>query len=170
MVKKVIVGFGLVLLLVGCTQLGPSKPKDYSLELTAAEQLYRGGNTEEAKKAYAKIYEKDHRVVQASYRLGTIAFKQGNYEEAQKFFAQAVNVEPRFEKAQYNLAVTHLILAENHFKYFVATASENTDIDKVGQLLQAIDKFGGEKPMQGSRGTSSLERISSELQQGLNEP
>lgn len=152
-----------VLFLAGCTQFGASGPKDYSPELVAAEKIYQSGNIEAAKKSFEAILEKDEKVFQASYRLGTIAFKQNRYEDAQNYFLLAVNVEPRFEKAQYNLAVTHLILAQNHFKYFVATASENTDIDKVSKLLVEIDKFAGGTEKTKINEPSSLERISSEL-------
>lgn len=162
--------FSTLVLFCGCSTIGSDASKENNAELEAAEKIYQSGNIEEAKKAYENIVNKDNKAVQANYRLGNIAFKQSRYEDAEKYFTQAVNVAPRFEKAHYNLAVTHLILAENHFKYFVATASENTDIEKVGKIIADIDRFSFGSENAKSKPQSSLEKISGELKgQGVGE-
>lgn len=153
--RKVVVTFGMLTVVVGLGLSGCStltkdrfgketsreKMEKTSTKIAEASNQYRSGNLDGAEALYLDIIKDDPKNAEAFYRLGNIAFKRGQYQAASGYFARAIDNLPRNAKAHYNLAVTYLTLAEQHFKYYTATAPENTDVANVSDILRDIFEF-----------------------------
>lgn len=149
---KKVIAMMLLLGLSACTVLGNSKNDAssalYEQQEKAAEQAYTDGNYEFAEKLFKEVLVLNPKSLIAIYRLGTLAYRKGEFEKAAAFFESVIEVNPRNSKAHFNLATIRLMQAENHFKYYVATADPKADIDKVSGLIGAIEEFASSEKKQ----------------------
>lgn len=143
----------------------PAKPAKLQEELETlqnlqakADNLYKSGNFNLAEQQYMEVLQADAKNAAALYRLGNIAFKRGDLVKAADYFSRTVELAPRNQKAHYNLAITHLTLSEQHFKYYSSMVDEDVDLTKVSQILRNIYEFavGGRVTSE----TASKSRIS----------
>lgn len=109
--------------------------------LADAERLYGTGNVEEAERLLIKAKEINPNDAQIVYRLGTIAFKKGDQDLAASYFVKAIEINPRNSKAHFNLATIRLMQAESHFKYYIATTDPKADIERLSDLMGAIEQY-----------------------------
>lgn len=145
------VRFWLVLSLVciSACSLSPESSDSAVVSVDAdvqqAEKIYADGNLELAEGMMNAVLKKDPEHPQALYRLGTISFKKGDVERAAVLFEKSLKSDPRNAKAQFNLATIRLQQAEEHFKFYVATADPKTDISRISTLLGAIEEYAVEQ-------------------------
>lgn len=111
----------------------------------AAESDYTAGNLNEAEKKFNKALSLNPTNSQVLYRLGTISFRKEDMSTAARYFEESVKYDPRSPKAHFNLATIRLMQAENHFKYYIATADPKTDIEGLSRLIGAIEEYASDK-------------------------
>lgn len=134
-------------LLSGCSVLGgngASDEVDYAhLDKTiiAAEQAYSAGNFDEAERLFKEASSLNPASSQATYRLGTIAYRRNELANAAEYFEKTIKIDPRLSKAHFNLATIRLMQAQSHFKYYIATVDPKTDIERLSGLIGAIEEY-----------------------------
>ena len=114
--------------------------------LREADDFYRAGNLSSAEDKYLAVLELDAKQPRALYRMGNIAFKQAQYEKARDYFSRTVDADPGNSKAHYNLAVTHITLAQEDFRAYVAGEPDNIHRPQIETLMRRIDEFAQDKP------------------------
>lgn len=148
----------LIIFLSGCASLHftPARQKTstgntYAAEripalLNEADDFYRADNLSLAEDKYLSVIELDAKQPRALYRLGNITFKLAQYEKARDYFSRTVDADPGNSKAHYNLAVTHITLAQENFKAYIAGEPNNAHRPQIETLMRHIDEFAQEKP------------------------
>ncbi len=110
--------------------------------LAQAERFYRDTKMDEAEAIFLQVLEEySDEDEHALYRLGNIKFFKGDYEQSIAYFSKVILLNPKNAKAHYNLGTIYLIYAEEHMKYFTATAPESLDSRGVNDLLADLAKF-----------------------------
>lgn len=135
----------LLFFLSGCALLGSEsnlkQTVDFENKLRAAEEAYASGDFSLAQKLFLETSKINPQDASSFYRLGTIAYRDGDTKKAANYFETAVELDPRNSKAQFNLATIRLMQAENHFKYYIATADPKVDIESLSTLIGAIEEY-----------------------------
>ncbi|MCG8314434.1 MAG: tetratricopeptide repeat protein [Pseudomonadales bacterium] len=142
--------FGILILaltITGCQSTkvihGDEIPIELKVEhlLTKAEAEYKAGELKEAELLFKEVLKLDGKDEQALYRLGNIAFRKGDQKSSAQYFTKVVAINPKNAKAHYNLGTIHLMYAEEHMKFFTATAPRDFDISGVSTLLGQLNEF-----------------------------
>jgi len=138
--------------------------KTASLELAKqGEAAYQSEELEKAKEFYRQSAALNGDIPMVHYRLGNIAFKQKDYVAAEKSFNEVIRLSPRQSKAYYNLAVIHLMKAEENFKYFTASSAEDKPVEpKVIKIISDIEGFASVQPA-AQHEANPLERLAESL-------
>ncbi len=136
----------VILLLAGCSLVGQRHSNDadavlFENKMNAAEQSYSSGNFESAEKLFEEANKLNPNNVQVIYRLGTISYRKGDTAKAAKYFDDVIKIDPRNSKAHFNLATIRLMQAESHFKYYIATVDPKADIERLSELIGAIEEY-----------------------------
>lgn len=153
-------------MLTGCQALNLSKDTEPPGFLQAesflkkGEHAYKAGELEKAEAHFLQALKFDPKSEQALYRLGNISFRKKDLKRAGEYFSKVVSLNPKNSKAHYNLGTIHLILAEEHMKFFAATISRDYDLTKVSKLLGDLSEFSSasRKPM-GAKKVQSNENL-----------
>lgn len=129
--------------------------------LIKGEKLYRAGDLVAAQEAFKQVLEISPSEEQALYRLGNIYFLQKDFTQSANYFAASISVNPKNSKAHYNLGTIFLMRAEEHMKFFAATAPEGVDISRVSRLLADLSEFaeGGQDQAQLSQQNTNLDKL-----------
>lgn len=135
----------------GCQSLSLKDEKELP-EFVKVEQLvskgeaaYQNGKLDVAENLFIEASKLDPTDEQSNYRLGNIYFKKGGFKKSAQYFSKVVAINPQNAKAHYNLGTIHLMFAENHMKFFTATAPRDFDISEVSKLLGDLDEFSSKK-------------------------
>ena len=174
---KKIVGSLLFLVLISGCQTAPQGfkrsgevPKFVQLEqvLNEAESAYRLGKYDKAEELFSKAIEIQPNSEQANYRLGSLNFKKKNLKKSAQYFSKVVLVNPKNAKAHYNLGTIHLMFAEEHMRFFAATAPRDFDISKVSTLLGDLNKFSSRDDQKKAKKFSSVSTGTDKLDKLVN--
>jgi len=138
--------------------------------LNEADDFYRAGNLPAAEDKYLAVIELDAKQPRALYRLGNITFKQAQYEKARDYFSRTVDADPGNSKAHYNLAVTHITLAQEDFKAYIAGEPNNAHRPQIETLMHHIDEFGQDKPSDATLPSPAVQSSNSASGEMLNKP
>ena len=137
-------------------------------QLDEADVLYRQGNLEAAAGIYKSLLKSESGNAIAYYRLGNIAFRGKQLKRASFYFQKALELQPDNDRAHYNLAVTHLSMAERHFKFYTANLPASSDVSQMTQILSAIAKFSGEGQADSdTAGQSEIDKVLNQLSDGF---
>lgn len=117
------------------------KSIEFDAKFKAAEEAYTAGNLDIAAKLYSEASELNPLSAPCFYRLGTISYRKGDTQKAAGYFESVVKIDPRHSKAHFNLATIRLMQAENHYKYYIATADPKADIERLSTLIGAIEEY-----------------------------
>lgn len=171
--KKVmsIVVLALVMTMVGGCSTSGKKNRDEGSAREAfgkAEAAYKDQRLGEAKELYLETLEKAPNQYDAMYRLGNIAFRDKDFREARDRYQSVLALNRNHAKAHYNLAIVHLILAEQHFRFFLTTKKEGQgNTSAVIKVMGDIDNFsrGGTRhpSASGSKEDDAIEAIANEF-------
>lgn len=153
--------------LFGCETLKLGSNEELARELKVeqllikGEKLYRSGDLFNAKEAFKQVLELSPKEEQALYRLGNISFLEKDLVKSANYFVASISVNPKNSKAHYNLGTIYLMRAEEHMKFFAATAPEGADISRVSQLLADLAEFAGGGESQQTLGAerSNLDKL-----------
>lgn len=160
---KQLIGIVLVLLLVGCQSLHKDEALATKIEveqlLAKGEKAYRTGQMDLAEELFLRVESLDPSDEQALYRLGNIYFLRNDLKASARYFSRVVVVNPKNAKAHYNLGTIHLMYAEEHMKYFTATAPSDLDISNVSELLGDLAEFASKGKQSKHQGSSASQRL-----------
>lgn len=171
MIKRFVLSSFLLAVLSGCQSLSvgveqKAVPDFIQVEqfVSQGEAAYRKGELEKARSFFERAIALDIEDEQSNYRLGNIYFRNGDLKKSAHHFSKVVSKNPQNAKAHYNLGTIHLMFAENHMKFFTASAPRDFDISNVSKLLGDLDEFSSG----GSKAKQSAAPVSAELDKLVN--
>jgi tetratricopeptide (TPR) repeat protein len=146
-----------IVIFTGCNSKPDNVKRDMPIidHYRLGEQAYKVQDMKKAKLHYEAILAKQPGNIDAHFRLGNISTQTKNYSNAMEHYKEVLFRKPNHEKAHYNLAITHLVQAENHFNYYSAVSASESHDKRIVKLLNAINQY--------SKGGNEIENPLDEL-------
>lgn len=142
----------LAVIVSGCTISQPGEQAGNAALIADERQLgeaaYARSDYIQAKVHYDQALKLGSKEATIFYRLGSISYRDGKFDSAAELFGKAIDIDPRFSKAHYNLATIRLMQAQDHFKYYTATADPKANIEPISKLIANIEEFAEESRKQ----------------------